>query len=106
MTGQTRYPHVFRPLDLGFTQLKNRILMGSMHTGLEDIPGGFVRQAAYFAERARGGVGMIITGGIMPNFEGGGGTKLSTPEEAADHRIVTEAVHAADPDVKICMQIL
>lgn len=106
MIGQTRYPHVFRPLDLGFTQLKNRILMGSMHTGLEDIPGGFVRQAAYFAERARGGVGMIITGGIMPNFEAGGGTKLSTPEEAADHRIVTEAVHAADPDVKICMQIL
>jgi 2,4-dienoyl-CoA reductase (NADPH2) len=106
MIGQTRYPHVFRPLDLGFTQLKNRILMGSMHTGLEDIPGGFVRQAAYFAERARGGVGMIITGGIMPNFEAGGGTKLSTPEEAADHRIVTEAVHAADRQVKICMQIL
>jgi len=106
MIGQQRYPHVFRPLDLGFTQLKNRILMGSMHTGLEDIPGGFERQAAYFAERARGGVGMIITGGIMPNHEGGGGTKLSTPEEAADHRLVTEAVHAADPDVKICMQIL
>ncbi len=101
-----RYPHVFTPLDLGFTTLKNRILMGSMHTGLEDIPGGFERQAAYFAERARGGVGMIITGGIIPNHEGGGGSKLSTPEEAADHRIVTEAVHAADPDVKICMQIL
>nr|WP_310522980.1 NADPH-dependent 2,4-dienoyl-CoA reductase [Polymorphobacter sp.] len=106
MIGQTRYPHVFRPLDLGFTQLKNRILMGSMHTGLEEAEGGFVRQAAYFAERARGGVGMIITGGIFPNAEGGGGSKLSTPEEAADHRIVTEAVHAADPDVKICMQIL
>ncbi len=101
-----RYPHVFTPLDLGFTTLKNRILMGSMHTGLEDIPGGFERQAAYFAERARGGVGMIITGGIIPNHEGGGGSKLSTLEEAADHRIVTEAVHAADPDVKICMQIL
>ncbi|PZN94657.1 MAG: NADPH-dependent 2,4-dienoyl-CoA reductase [Alphaproteobacteria bacterium] len=101
-----RYPHVFTPLDLGFTTLKNRILMGSMHTGLEDIPGGFERQAAYFAERARGGVGMIITGGIIPNHEGGGGSKLSTPEEAAEHRIVTEAVHAADPDVKICMQIL
>jgi 2,4-dienoyl-CoA reductase (NADPH2) len=106
MIGQKRYPHVFRPLDLGFTSLKNRILMGSMHTGLEEAEGGFVRQAAYFAERARGGVGMIITGGIFPNAEGGGGTKLSTPAEAADHRIVTEAVHAADPDVKICMQIL
>ena len=106
MIGQTRYPHVFRPLDLGFTQLKNRILMGSMHTGLEDVDGGFIRQAAYFAERARGGVGMIITGGIFPNHEAGGGSKLSTPAEAADHRIVTEAVHAAAPDVKICMQIL
>ena len=66
-----------------------------------------MRQAAYFAERARGGVGMIITGGIIPNAEAGGsGSKLSTPAEAAQHRIVTEAVHAADPDVKICMQIL
>jgi len=93
-------------LDLGFTRLKNRALMGSMHTGLEDVPGGFERQAAFFAERARGGVGMIITGGIAPNREAGGGAKLSTPEEAAQHRIVTEAVHAADPEVKICMQIL
>ena len=107
MIGETKYPHIFRPLDLGFTRLKNRILMGSMHTGLEDIEGGFVRQAAYFAERARGGVGMIITGGIFPNAEAGGGnSKLSTPAEAAQHRLVTEAVHAADPDVKICMQIL
>ncbi len=106
MTKNVKYPHLFEPLDLGFTQLKNRVLMGSMHTGLEDVPGGFVRQAAYFAERARGGVGMIITGGIPPNPEAGGGAKLSTPEEAAEHRIVTEAVHAADPDVKICMQIL
>jgi 2,4-dienoyl-CoA reductase (NADPH2) len=106
MIGTTRYPHVFAPLDLGFTRLKNRILMGSMHTGLEEAENGFARQAAYYAERARGGVGMIITGGIFPNREGGGGSKLSTPEEAADHRIVTEAVHAADPDVKICMQIL
>ncbi|WP_426168264.1 FAD-dependent oxidoreductase [Sandarakinorhabdus sp. DWP1-3-1] len=106
MMTHPRYPHVFTPLDLGFTTLKNRILMGSMHTGLEDIPGGFERQAAYFAERARGGVGMIITGGIIPNHEGGGGSKLSTPEEAAEHRKVTEAVHAADGQVKICMQIL
>lgn len=101
-----RYPRVFSPLNLGFTSLRNRILMGSMHTGLEDIEGGFERMAAYFAARARGGVGMIITGGISPNWEGGGGAKLSTPEEAAQHRIVTEAVHAADPDVKICLQIL
>ncbi|GGE06110.1 2,4-dienoyl-CoA reductase [Polymorphobacter glacialis] len=106
MIGQTRYPHVFQPLDLGFTRLKNRILMGSMHTGLEEAPNGFVRQAAYYAERARGGVGMIITGGIFPNLEGGGGSKLSTPAEAEQHRIVTTAVHAADPDVKIVMQIL
>lgn len=106
MNAMTKYPHLFSPLDLGFTRLKNRVIMGSMHTGLEDIPNGFVRQAAYFAERARGGVGMIITGGIGPNREAGGGAKLSTPEEAAQHRTVTEAVHAADPDVKICLQIL
>jgi len=102
----TRYPHVFSPLDLGFTQLKNRILMGSMHTGLEEAPDGFPRMAAYYAERARGGVGMIITGGIPPNEEGGLGSKLSNPEEAAQHRLITEAVHAGDPSVKIVMQIL
>lgn len=101
-----RYPHLFAPLDLGFTRLKNRALMGSMHTGLEEAENGFERMAAFFAERARGGVGMIITGGFAPNEEGGTGAKLSTPEEAAQHRKITEAVHAADPDVKICMQIL
>ena len=106
MIGQTRYPHVFSPLDLGFTRLKNRILMGSMHTGLEEADNGFERMAAFFAERARGGVGMIITGGISPNTQGGVGSKLSTPAEAAQHRRITQAVHAADPDVKICMQIL
>jgi 2,4-dienoyl-CoA reductase (NADPH2) len=106
MSATSKYPNLFAPLDLGFTQLKNRVIMGSMHTGLEDIPGGFERQAAYFAERARGGVGMIITGGIGPNHEAGGGAKLETLEEAAEHRTVTEAVHAADPDVKICLQIL
>ncbi len=104
--GAARYPHLFAPLDLGFTRLKNRVLMGSMHTGLEEAPDGFERMAAFFAERARGGVGMIITGGISPNEEGGIGAKLSTPEEAAGHRIVTDAVHAADPDVKICLQVL
>jgi 2,4-dienoyl-CoA reductase (NADPH2) len=106
MAAHSRYPRIFTPLDLGFTTLKNRILMGSMHTGLEDLADGFPRMAEYFAARARGGVGMIITGGIAPNPEGGGGAKLSTPAEAAQHRTVTEAVHAAAPDVKIVLQIL
>ncbi len=106
MIGTTRYPHVFSPLDLGHTRLKNRILMGSMHTGLEEAPQGFERMAAYYAERAQGGVGMIITGGIYPNEQAGRGGKLSTPAEAQDHRKITTAVHAADPDVKIVMQIL
>ena len=107
MIGQERYPTLFSPLDLGFTRLKNRALMGSMHTGLEEKGAeGFTRMAAYFAERARGGVGMIITGGISPNAEGGVGAKLATAEEAAQHRVLTEAVHAADAEVKICMQIL
>ena len=101
-----RYPLLFSPLDLGFTTLKNRILMGSMHTGLEEAENGFERLAAYFVERVRGGVGMIFTGGIPPNLEAGFGAKLSTYEEAKQHRIVTKAVHAADPDIKICMQIL
>ena len=106
MIGNDRYPHLFSPLDLGFTTIKNRAIMGSMHTGLEESENGFERMAAYFRERALGGVGMIITGGISPNEEGGHGAKLATAEEAAQHRIVTEAVHAADPEVKICMQIL
>ncbi|MWV18172.1 NAD(P)-binding protein [Pseudomonas sp. L-22-4S-12] len=101
------YPHLLAPLDLGFTTLKNRTLMGSMHTGLEEKPNGFERMAAYFAERARGGVGLMVTGGIGPNEEGGvysGAAKLTTAEEAEKHKIVTRAVHAADG--KICMQIL
>ena len=89
MIGNDRYPNLFSPLDLGFTQIKNRAIMGSMHTGLEESENGFERMAAYFSERARGGVGMIITGGISPNIEGGLGSKLSTPAEAAQHRIVT-----------------
>ena len=108
MTAQphSKYPHLFTPLDLGFTQLKNRALMGSMHTGLEEVEGGFERLAAYFAERARGGVGMMITGGISPNEEGGMGSEMSTPKHAQEHRQVTEAVHGVDPNIKICMQIL
>lgn len=103
----TPYPHLLAPLDLGFTTLRNRTLMGSMHTGLEERPGGFERMAAYFAERAQGGVGLMVTGGIAPNDEGGvyaGAAKLSTDAEAEQHRIVTEAVHAAGG--KICLQIL
>jgi 2,4-dienoyl-CoA reductase (NADPH2) len=101
------YPHLLAPLDLGFTTLKNRTLMGSMHTGLEETPNGFERMAVYFAERARGGVGLMVTGGIGPNDEGGvysGAAKLTTPEEAEKHKVVTRAVHEADG--KICMQIL
>ena len=110
MTAQTaglqKYPHVFSPLQIGPHRLKNRILMGSMHTGLEDVPNAAERLSAYVAERARGGVGMIITGGITPHPSGGRGVKLSEPSEVPMHRQVTDAVHAADPDVKIVMQIL
>ena len=103
-----KYPKLFSPLDLGFTQLRNRAIMGSMHTGLEEQENGFERLAQYFAERATGGVGMIITGGIAPNQEGGtqGHAKLSTQDESDLHRIVTQRVHEADPEVKICLQIL
>lgn len=101
------YPHLMAPLDLGFTTLRNRSLMGSMHTGLEEKPGGFERMAAYFSERAKGGVGLIVTGGIAPNEEGGvysGAAKLTTAEEAEKHVVVTQAVH--DAGGKICLQIL
>jgi 2,4-dienoyl-CoA reductase (NADPH2) len=106
MTNHHRYPLLFSPLDLGRTQLKNRVLMGSMHTGLEEAPGGFERLARYFVERVRGGVGMIITGGIAPNAEGGHGVDISHEDEIQQHRCITSVVHGADPDVKICMQIL
>lgn len=101
------YPHLLAPLDLGFLTLKNRVLMGSMHLGLEETEGGFARMAAFYAERARGGVGLIVSGGISPNDAGrpvGGGAKLSTPEEAAQHRQIVDAVHAEGG--RIAMQIL
>ena len=101
------YPHLLRPLDLGFTTLKNRVLMGSMHVGLEELPNGFERMAAFYAERARGEVGLIVTGGISPNESGRhkpGGSKLTTEAEAERHRQVTQAVHAEGG--KIAMQIL
>ena len=101
-----KYPHVFAPLQIGKHELKNRIIMGSMHSGLEDVPNAAERLSAYFVERVRGGVGMIITGGITPHASGGKGAKLSDPSEVPMHRAVTDAVHAADPQVKICMQIL
>ena len=116
--GHAKYKRLFTPLDLGHTTIKNRSIMGSMHTGLEELPDGFERMAAYYAERAAGGVGMIITGGIAPNEEGGmvmrdkdgnrifAASKLSNEEEAAGHAIVTKAVHDAAPDCKFVMQIL
>lgn len=103
----TQYPQLFAPLDLGFTTLKNRVLMGSMHTGLEEAPGGFKRLAAFYAERARGGVALIVTGGIAPNQEGvvmPGAAALETEAQADRHRHVTDAVHAAGG--KIALQIL
>jgi len=104
---QSSYPHLFEPLDLGFTQLKNRVLMGSMHTGLEEEKGGFDKLAAFYEERARGGVGLIVTGGISPNFRGRlapFGSEMSLPWHVAKHRKVTERVHQYG--AKICMQIL
>ncbi|WP_321884931.1 NADPH-dependent 2,4-dienoyl-CoA reductase [Paraburkholderia bannensis] len=101
------YPHLLRPLDLGFTTLKNRVLMGSMHVGLEEVPNGFERMAAFYAERARGDVGLIVTGGIAPNERARpmhGGAMLTTEEEAERHRVITHAVHAEGG--KIAMQIL
>ncbi|MFZ4477660.1 MAG: NADPH-dependent 2,4-dienoyl-CoA reductase, partial [Saprospiraceae bacterium] len=102
-----QFPHLFTPLDLGFTTLKNRVLMGSMHTGLEETKDHFQRLSAYFAARAKGGVGLIVTGGIAPNRQGWlapFGAKLSTHAEAKRHQRVTSAVH--DEGGKICMQIL
>ncbi|WP_327134359.1 NADPH-dependent 2,4-dienoyl-CoA reductase [Streptomyces sp. NBC_01343] len=106
-SSQSRYPHLLSPLDLGFTTLPNRVIMGSMHTGLEEHQGGFERLAAFYAERARGGAGLIVTGGIAPNDAGRpfeGGSRLTTEDEAAEHRVITEAVHAEGG--KIAMQIL
>ncbi|MFD5544627.1 FAD-dependent oxidoreductase [Streptomyces sp. NPDC127079] len=103
----SRYPHLLEPLDLGFTTLPNRVLMGSMHVGLEEAERGFERMAAFYAARARGGVGLIVTGGIAPNDEGRpgeGGARLTTEAEAEQHRTVTEAVHREGG--RIAMQIL
>jgi 2,4-dienoyl-CoA reductase (NADPH2) len=101
------FPKLFEPLDLGFTQLKNRILMGSMHTGLEEMKNGMERMAVFFSERARGGVGLIVTGGFGPSSEAATHPHtniISSDEEALKHKTITDAVHAEDS--KICMQIL
>jgi 2,4-dienoyl-CoA reductase (NADPH2) len=101
------YPHLLQPLDLGFTTLRNRVLMGSMHVGLEEAKDGFARMAAFYAERARGGVALMVTGGISPNDAGRpypGGARMASEEEAAQHKVVTDAVHEAGG--KIAMQIL
>lgn len=101
------FPELLRPLDLGFTSLRNRVLMGSMHVGLEEAPNGFERMAAFYAERARGEVGLIVTGGVSPNVAGcsiAGAGMLVSEREADHHRIVTDAVH--DNGGKIALQIL
>ncbi len=101
------YPHLLAPLDLGFTVLKNRVLMGAMHTGLEDLPDGPRRMAGFYAERAAAGVALIVTGGVSPNEKGvfySGGSILNREEQIKDHRIVTRAVHQAGG--KIALQIL
>ncbi|MFQ3199970.1 MAG: 2,4-dienoyl-CoA reductase (NADPH2), partial [Zhongshania sp.] len=103
----SQYPNMLKPLDLGFTVLKNRVIMGSMHTGLEEVENGFERMAAFFSERARGGVSLIVTGGFGPNIRAATHehTKmLRSEDDCVGHRIVTDAVHAADG--KICLQIL
>ncbi|MFF8466718.1 oxidoreductase [Streptomyces griseus] len=101
------YPNLLSPLDLGFTTLPNRVLMGSMHIGLEEAERGFERMAAFYAERARGGVGLMVTGGIAPSERAcsfPGGAKMTTEAEAEQHREITSAVHAAGG--RIAMQIL
>lgn len=101
------YPHLLKPLDLGFTTLKNRVLMGSMHVGLEEAPQGYERMAAFYAERAKGDVGLIVTGGISPNDAGltfAHASKLDSIAEAEKHKVITQAVHEAGG--KIAMQIL
>jgi 2,4-dienoyl-CoA reductase (NADPH2) len=103
----TPYPHLLEPLDLGFTTLRNRTLMGSMHLGLEEEKGGFDKLAAFYAERAKGGVGLIVTGGISPNISGWVAPfagRMTSNRHAKKHKVITEAVHAEGG--KICMQIL
>ena len=97
MSSPAPYPHLLAPLDLGFTTLPNRVLMGSMHVGLEEERGLLRKMAAYFAARAAGGVGLIVTGGVAPNREGWAkpfAAKLTNGWEVRKHRVVADAVHA------------
>ena len=101
------FPYLFEPLDLGFTRLKNRVIMGSMHTGLEDVRGGYKKLSEFYTERARGGVGLIVTGGVSPDFNGQlvpFSSQLSHHWQLGKHRNMTRAVHQAGS--KICLQIL
>ena len=101
------FPHLLAPLDLGFVTLRNRVLMGSMHTGLEDRARDFPRLAAYFAERAAGGVGLMVTGGFAPTIRGWlspFSSSMIYPWQPRQHKQITQAVH--DADGLICMQIL
>jgi len=101
------YPHLLEPLDLGFTKLANRVLMGSMHTGLEEEKNGWSKLAAFYEERAKGGVGLIVTGGVSPNIRGRVapfGGDMTMPWHPKKHKEVTEAVHKYD--TKICLQLL
>ena len=107
MSQSTHFPHLFTPLDLGFTRLRNRILMGSMHLGLEEEKNGYAKLAAFYGERAAGGVGLIVTGGISPNRQGWVypfAARMSNKRHALQHQVITDTVHSHD--AKICMQIL
>ena len=107
MQSHSHYPHLFKSLDLGFTQLPNRVLMGSMHLGLEEEKNGLEKLAAFYAERAAGGVGLIVTGGISPNRQGWllpFAARMSNKKHAKEHQVITEAVHQHQG--KICLQIL
>ncbi|WP_286264459.1 NADPH-dependent 2,4-dienoyl-CoA reductase [Thalassotalea atypica] len=107
MTTTTAFPHMLAPLDLGFTTVKNRVLMGSMHTGLEEEKNGWAKLAAFYEERAKGGVGLIVTGGVSPNIRGRVGPfggDMTMPWHVKKHRQVTEGVHKYD--TKICLQLL
>jgi 2,4-dienoyl-CoA reductase (NADPH2) len=103
----TAFPHLFEPLTVGSLTLPNRVVMGSMHLGLEEVDGGFEKMAAFYAERARGGVGLIVTGGVSPNHAGRPfdvGATMASSEDVEQHRLVTHAVH--DEGGRIALQIL
>ena len=103
----SQFPHLLSSLDLGFTSLKNRVLMGSMHTGLEDKARDYPKLAAYFRERAEGGVGLMVTGGMAPTIRGWltpNGSSMLSRKQVPRHKLLTEAVHSGGG--KICMQIL